>query len=55
MSATSSIMSSSDPDSSPTRIICSATGVKIPEWIAVRSTLSPRSTPSRIFSIRSAT
>ncbi len=54
MSATSSIMSSSDPDSSPTSTICNATGVNTPEWMAVRNTLSPRSTPSRIFSMRSA-
>jgi len=55
MSAISWSMSSREPASSPTAIIWITTGVKMPAAIEVRSTLSPRSTPSRIRSMRSAT
>src|SRR5574343_416777 len=51
---TSSSISSSAPDSSPTAIICSTTGVKNPEAMAERTTLSPRSTVSRMPSILAA-
>ncbi|MNU01929.1 hypothetical protein D3C72_2454790 [compost metagenome] len=52
MSAISSIRSSSEPDSSPTAIICSTTGVNTLAATEVRKMLSPRSTPSRICSTR---
>jgi len=54
MSATSSIKPSISPVSSPTAIICSVMGVNTPVAAAVRNMLSPRSTPSRICSIRRA-
>ncbi len=44
----SSSISPSEPDSSPTMIICSTTGVKMPVRWLVDSRLSPRSTPLRM-------
>ena len=43
---------SSEPVSSPTAIICSTMGVNTPVAAAQRDRLSPRSTPSRICSMR---
>src|SRR5438445_2974858 len=52
MSAISDISWSISPVSSPTATICSTTGLKTPVATAVLRMLSPRSMPSRIFTMR---